>query len=44
MSCSFSLDGNQCATTDPDHFDLHRTADGERFSDKQSDQAQPKAA
>jgi len=43
-ACSFTLNGEPCTDLDARHYDLHRTADGERFSDKQADQNQKKAA
>ena len=43
-ACSFTLNGEPCTTRDADHFDLHVTEDHTRFSDKQADQNQKKAA
>jgi len=38
MTCSFTLNGEQCQLPDPKHADLHWVRPGVRFSDKEADQ------
>lgn len=44
MTCPFTFNGEQCTLTDPKHADLHYVRPGIRFTDKDSDQNQTKAA